>query len=77
MTELDAKAERLVNLHRKTFAQNTQQPQSDSEFLAKDSSRMDYSDVWRMASKSKYGAPDDAAFRAGIAEVQRRRGRGE
>jgi hypothetical protein len=51
--------------------------QSDSEFMAKDASRMDYNDVHRIASKSRYGAPDDTLFRAGIAEVQRRRARGE
>jgi hypothetical protein len=37
---------------------------------------MDYSDVYQMLKHSKYGV-DDAAFRDGIAEVQRRRARGE
>jgi hypothetical protein len=51
-------------------------PQSDQEWLSKSVERMDYNDVARIAAKSKYGF-DDAAFRAGIAEVQRRRARGE
>jgi hypothetical protein len=37
---------------------------------------MDYSDVWEM-SKSKYGPPDEAMFRAGINEAAKRRSRGE
>ncbi len=37
---------------------------------------MNYADVWDMASKSKYGV-DEAAFREGMAEVARRRARGE
>ena len=76
MAVCDDAAQRLVKLHQRSIAQ-PQQPQTDSEFMAKAPERMDYGDVYRMASKSKYGAPDDAAFRAGIAEVQRRRGRGE
>jgi hypothetical protein len=37
---------------------------------------MDWGDVWELSQKSKYGI-DEAGFRAGMAEVQRRKARGE
>jgi hypothetical protein len=80
IAELEDKAARLDRLHQRHIAsQNPPAPQplTDGEFMARAPERMDYNDVWRMASKSKYGAPDEASFRAGIAEVQRRRARGE
>jgi len=51
-------------------------PPTLEERRAKPWEKMDYSDVWEI-SKSKYGPPDEAMFRAGIAEAQRRRARGE
>jgi hypothetical protein len=49
---------------------------SPEERAAKPLSHMNYGDVYEMLKNSKYGV-DDNAFRAGIAEVQRRRARGE
>jgi hypothetical protein len=51
-------------------------PLSDEERAAKPLNRMNYQDVYAMLKHSKYGV-DDNAFREGIAEVQRRRARGE
>lgn len=51
-------------------------PETDQEWMSKSAEKMNYDDVARMASKSKYGF-DDGAFRAGISEVARRRARGE
>jgi hypothetical protein len=80
IANLDNSARNLSNLvERHARSQQPAAPvyQTDGEFMAKSPERMDYNDVYRIASKSKYGAPDDAAFRAGIAEVNRRRARGE
>jgi len=77
IANIDAASNNLVGLaKRHAQAQQPPPPQTDQEWLTKAPERMDYNDVARMASKSKYGF-DDAGFRAGIAEVQRRRARGE
>jgi hypothetical protein len=57
-------------------SQQAPPPPSDQERAAKPLHRMDYSDVYQMLKHSKYGV-DDNAFREGIAEVGRRRARGE
>ncbi len=59
-------------------SQNPPQPPelTQEERNAKPWTKMDYGDVWEMA-KSKFGPPDEKMFRAGIAETQRRRLRGE
>jgi hypothetical protein len=51
-------------------------PPTLEERRAKPWEKMDYSDVWEM-SRSKYGPPDEAMFRAGINEAAKRRSRGE
>jgi hypothetical protein len=79
IANLDNSARNLSDLARR-HAQSQQPaqpvPQTDQEWLSKAPEKMDYNDVARMVSKSKYGF-DDASFRAGIAEVNRRRARGE
>ena len=78
IADIDAAKENLVRLHN-NYLQSKQpvhQEQTDQEFVSKSPERMDYSDSWRIASKSVHGI-DEAAFRAGIAEVQRRKARGE
>jgi hypothetical protein len=73
IANLDNAASNLTNLARRhAQSQQAPPPQTDQEWLTKAPERMDYNDVAKMASKSKYGF-DDASFRAGIAEVQRRR----
>jgi hypothetical protein len=52
-------------------------PLSQEERMAKPWDKMDYSDAYELAkSGSRFGIDDDA-FRRGIAEVQKRRARGE
>jgi hypothetical protein len=79
IANLDSSARNLSNLvERHARSQQPAQPipQTDQEWLSKAPEKMDYNDVARMVSKSKYGF-DDASFRAGIAEVNRRRARRE
>ena len=76
---LDAESANMMNLYQRyQYSQNPPQPAPPTleERRAKPWEKMDYSDVWEI-SKSKYGPPDEAMFRAGIAEAQRRRARGE
>jgi hypothetical protein len=79
IADLDAQRANLSNLYdayvRSAYPPAPPEP-SPEERAAKPLSRMDYSDVYQMLKGSKYGV-DDNAFRAGIAEVQRRRARGE
>lgn len=66
---------RLVN----QYVQSQQPPPPESAEMkeAKPLSQMNYADAYELAQRgSKYGIDPDA-FRAGIAEVQRRRARGE
>jgi len=51
-------------------------PETDQEWLSKPPEKMTYNDVAKIAGRSRHGF-DDAAFRAGIQEVARRRARGE
>jgi hypothetical protein len=79
IANLDSSARNLSDLARRhAQASQPQAPvhQSDQEWFAKAPEKMDYNDVARIVSKSKYGF-DDARFRAGIQEVARRRARGE
>jgi hypothetical protein len=79
LANVDQQIQALADLARRhAQAQNPPQqaPQSDQEFLSKAPERMDYNDTYRIASKSRHGVDMDA-FKAGIAEVQRRRARGE
>jgi hypothetical protein len=74
---LDAQTRELTALYNQYAAsQAPPQEPSDEERAAKPLNRMNYQDVYAMLKHSKYGI-DDAAFREGIAEVQRRRARGE
>ena len=78
IADIDAAKANLVKLHN-NYLQSQQpvhQEQTDQEYMHKAPERMDYNDSYRIASKSKHGV-DEAAFRAGIAEVQRRKARGE
>jgi hypothetical protein len=77
IAEIDARIRDLNDLCNRHIASQTPPPPPTlEERRAKPWEKMDYSDVWEM-SKSKYGPPDEASFRAGIAEAQRRRQRGE
>jgi hypothetical protein len=76
---LDAEQANMMNLYQRyQYSQNppVPPPPTKEERMAKPWDRMNYADVWEM-SRSKYGPPDEAMFRAGIAEAQRRRARGE
>jgi hypothetical protein len=80
IADLDSQRANLLRLHEQHVASQQPQyqaPQTDAEFVAKSPERMDYADVYRIVSKSKYGPPDEAAFKAGIQEAARRRARGE
>jgi multidrug efflux pump subunit AcrA (membrane-fusion protein) len=77
IANLDAERANLTNLYDNYIRSNQPPPQpTKEERAAKPWERMNYSDVWEM-SKSKYGPPDEAKFREGIAEANRRRARGE
>jgi hypothetical protein len=79
LANTDQQIQALSNLaerHARSQQQAAPVPQNDQEWLSKAPEKMDYNDVARMAGKSKYGF-DDASFRAGIEEVNRRRARGE
>ena len=83
LADLDAAARNLADLHdRYARSQNPPPPPeiSRDERMAKPLDRMDWSDALELAKTSKYGQdlkPDDPNVRAGYAEVQRRRARGE
>jgi hypothetical protein len=79
LANLDAESANMMNLYNRYWhSQNPPQPPEPTkeERMAKPWDRMNYADVWEM-SKSKYGPPDEAMFRAGMAEAARRRARGE
>jgi hypothetical protein len=77
LANLDAQMRDLNALYQQYQAASAPPPQpTDEERAAKPLHRMDYSDVYSMLKNSKYGVDHDA-FRAGVAEVQRRRARGE
>jgi len=75
IANLDAAAANLGNLYQR-HVQSQQPPApielSAEEKAAKPVNRMDYRDVYEMAKTSKHGV-DDNAFRAGMAEVARRK----
>jgi hypothetical protein len=78
IASIDSQGNALNELYR----QHTQRapapvPQTDGEFMAKAPERMDYSDVQRMASKSKYGAVSDDDMRRNIAELARQKALGK
>jgi hypothetical protein len=79
LANLDPELANLNNLYQR-YQQSVNPPAapplSDEERAAKPLNRMNYQDVYAMLKHSKYGV-DDNAFREGIAEVQRRRARGE
>jgi hypothetical protein len=79
LANLAAEQDNLSRLYNNYVqSQQPRQPRelTDQERLAKPVHRMDYGDVWQMANTGKYGV-DEAKFRAGMAEVQRRKARGE
>ena len=79
IADLDSQRANLVALHRQYVESQTPvaPPElSQEEKHAKPIEAMNYGDVYEMANTSKYGV-DENAFRAGIAEVARRRARGE
>jgi hypothetical protein len=79
LANLAAEQDNIHRLYNNYVASQTprQPPQlTDQEKLAKPTHRMNYNDVWEMSATGKYGV-DERAFRAGMAEVQRRKARGE
>jgi hypothetical protein len=77
IANIDAQIRDLNDLCNRHVASQQPPPEpSREERLAKPLNRMNYSDVYEMLKHSKYGVDHDA-FREGIAEVQRRRARGE
>ena len=79
IANLDAQRQALVNLHSQ-YVESQRVPEppelTPEEKAAKPISAMDYGDVWEMSATSKYGV-DENLFRAGMAEVARRRAKGE
>jgi hypothetical protein len=79
LANLQAEAANLSTLY-SNYRRSTQPPApaevSQEERHARPWDRMDYSDTWAISKNSKFGVDEDA-FRAGIAEVQRRKARGE
>jgi hypothetical protein len=76
---IDSAGDALNRLHQNYVQQRNppqQVPQTDGEFQAKAPERMDYADVQRMTSKSKYGAVSDDEMRRGITELARRKSLG-
>ena len=79
LANLDTELRNLNDLYvRYQQSQTPQQPpQVSKEQRAKrEWHEMDWQDAWDMAAQSRHGV-DENAFRAGIAEVARRRSRGE
>jgi len=77
--DLSAQRNNLVGAyHQQVAAEQAAAPRelSAEEKAARPLSHMTYQDAYELAQTSRYGV-DDNAFRAGIAEVQRRRSRGE
>jgi|SRR5215475_5665024 len=79
LADLEAQKRNVIDLHQQYVASQTPPAPvelTQEEKHAKPWDRMDYGDVWEMSQNSKYGV-DENAFRAGMAEVARRRARGE
>jgi hypothetical protein len=72
-------AEQNLNALANQYAASQQPPPPESaeQRARKPISEMNYNDVYRMVKEGSRFGVDDDAFRAGIAEVQRRRSRGE
>ncbi len=83
LANIDAEARNLAALHGQYQASLNPPPPPEAsaeERHARPWDKMDLQDVVNLAKGSKYGASlsaDDPNFRAGLAEVQRRRARGE
>jgi hypothetical protein len=77
LADMDQLQNNLARLYDQYIASQQPPPEpSREERLAKPLNRMNYGDVYEMLKHSKYGVDHDA-FREGIAEVARRRARGE
>ena len=79
LADIEAKRQNIVALHDQYVRSQTpvEPPElTPEEKAAKPWSAMDYGDVWEMSATSKYGV-DENLFRAGMAEVARRRAKGE
>jgi hypothetical protein len=79
IANLDAETQNLHALHNRYVASQTPPAPPEltqEEKAAKPIHAMDYGDVYEMSQNSKYGVDPDL-FRAGMAEVARRRARGE
>jgi hypothetical protein len=78
LADIEAKRQNLVSLaNQYTASQQPPEPESPEMRARKPIHEMNYSDVYEMTKRdSKYGIDDDA-FRRGIAEVAKRRARGE
>ena len=83
LANIDAEARNLAALHQQYQASQNPPPAPEAsaeERHARPWDKMDGQDMLNLARGSKYAAdlkPDDPHFRAGLAEVQRRRQRGE
>lgn len=78
IANLENEKQNLSNLYTSYVrSQQPPPPETQEQKQAKPWSQMNYQDVWELASNSKYGSPDESSFKAGMAEVARRRARGE
>jgi len=80
LADIEQQKQNVLNLHDQ-YVRSQQGPPpppepTQEEKAARPWDKMDYGDVWEMSQNSKYGV-DENAFRAGMAEVARRRARGE
>ena len=79
LADIEAKKQNIVALHDQYVRSQTpvEPPELTAEERhAKPWDKMDYADVWEMCQNSAHGV-DENAFRSGMAEVARRRARGE
>lgn len=79
LANVDQQVQALSNLadrHARSQNPPAPLPQTAEEWRVKSADKMTWDDAYHVAAKSKHGVDMDA-FKAGIAEVQRRRSRGE
>jgi hypothetical protein len=75
---LDAQARELTALYNQYAASMAPPPEpSKEELMARPADRMSYGDIYKILKTSTRHGIDDNAFREGMAEVARRRARGE
>jgi hypothetical protein len=78
LANIDAQKSNLNALYQQYAASQQPPPPESAEMkAAKPISEMNYQDIYEWTKKNSKIGIDDDMFRAGIAEVQRRRARGE